>query len=120
MNVRQLKKILSNCNDDAIVYIGNPVYCRSDYQKAHENYGARYVVSTNEEVWFETYSQEDIEMELEAIVEVAIDTSLSDNDVIDILFSQDEHGYTIEDIRKADEDLYKFCINNEYYRECYQ
>lgn len=118
MNVRQLKKALENCSDDAIVYIGNPNHAKS-YQAAHEDIGVRYVVSQNEEVWFETYGNEDIETELEAIISVAIESAMSDNEVIDILFSQDEHGYTIDDIKKVNSSLYDFCMNNDYGKDTY-
>ena len=118
MNVRQLRKALEFCNGDAIVYIGNPNGV-SDYQTAHELLGIRYAVNANEEVWFETYDGEDIKEEIEAIVEACLESNVSDEEFIDILFDNDKHGYTLEDIRKANESVYQFCMNNEYCKDMY-
>lgn len=120
MNVRQLKKILESHDDNEIVYLSNPNYFGDDKQKRHEN-GVRYLVSSkNGEVWFETYEDENIYEECEAIIAEALETAMSDNDVIDILFHQDEHGYTLEDIRKnCEPSFYEWCLNSEYRKDMY-
>lgn len=118
MKVKQLKKILEGLNDEAVVYISAPR--GSDYQENHETRGVRYVINANEEVWFETYGDEDIAAEVESMQEYAINSFVSDNDFIDMLFDDEEHGYTLEDIRKnCEPSLYYWCLNNEYRKELY-
>ena len=117
MTVKQLKEALEHCNDDAIVYLSNPDFYGSDFQKAHEEVGARLIISANEEVFFWSYNDEEIDEELDAMVQVAEEENWSDNDFIDELFY--DHGYTLEDIYKANKDIYKFCIYSEYGRDMY-
>lgn len=118
MKVKQLIRILEDLDQDATVYIGAPE--GSDYQRNHEQLGVRYVVNANEEVWFETYGDEDIGAEIDALTEAALTEAWSDNDLVDALFDPDEHGYTLEDIRKnCEPSFYYWCRDNEYRKEMY-
>lgn len=117
MTVRKLIEALNFCNPNAEVFIGNPNHFGSDYQTAHEDVGVRYVVNGNKEVWFETYGGENIEEEYDAIAERAMDESWTDWDFIAELFGKDNHGYTIEDIKRncsQDKVDFVFRIMNEY------
>lgn len=110
MTVRELKRILETCNDDAIVYIGNPNHFK-DFQTAHEDVGARYVVSANEGIWFETYRDENIEEEVDAIIEEWMNSGDTDIEFVEELLLPDRHGYTLEDIKKnCKEDVYEFVL----------
>jgi hypothetical protein len=120
MRVKELKKILDGMNEEAIVYISNPNLYGSDYQTAHETCGIRYVVSANEEVWFETYADENIGDEVEAVADMIIENGMSDNDYVDELFAPDGHAYTMEDIRKnCEPSVYYWLRDNEYRKEMY-
>lgn len=109
MTVRELKRVLEKINNDAIVYIGNPNFAGSNFQEAHENFGVRYLVNANEEVWFETYGSENIAEEIEAIAQVASEGEWDEWDFYEELFSPDKHGYTLEDIRKNCPERYEAC-----------
>ena len=110
MTVRKLIEALSHVNPDAVVYLSNPNHFGSDFQVAHEEVGVRYLVNGNEEVWFETYGQENIDDEVRAFGEYAIECGMSDADFVSELFDPDGHGYTLEDIRKnCGDGAYEFC-----------
>lgn len=106
MTVGTLKKHLENLSDDAIVYISNP----DNNDDPHWNLGARYLVSNGSgAVWFETYSDENIEEEIDAIAEVASEEEWDEWDFYDELFGKDKHGYTLDDIKRACPDRYEAC-----------
>lgn len=109
MTVRELKRQLEHCNDDAIVYISDPNLVSSDFQTTHEIVGARLVVTCNEEVWFETYGEEAIDDEVDALAQVAEEENWDEWDFYNQLFNPNKHGYTLEDIRKNCPDRYEAC-----------
>jgi len=109
MTVRELKRQLEHCDDDAIVYIHSPRFYGSDFARAHYDVGARYVVNANEEVWFETYADEDIAKEIDEIAAVAEEENWDEWDFYEELFDPHKHGYTLEDIRKNCPDRYEAC-----------
>ena len=98
MTVGTLKKVLENIPDEAVVYLTNPNHFGSDHQLAHLEVGVRYMVSANEEVWFETYGGEDIQNEVNAVAEFCIDNLMSDADFVRELIEPDGHGYTWLDL----------------------
>lgn len=98
MTAGKLKKILESVPDEAIVYVRNPKDYGSDYQLAHLEVGASYMISCNEEVWFETYEDEDVEEEVKAVVEYCMEHGVSDADFVRMLIDPDDHGYTWLDL----------------------
>lgn len=109
MTVRELKRQLESCNDDATVYISEPYIVSEDPQTVHERVGVRLVVYCGDEVWFETYGEEAIDDEIDAIAEAATEEDWDEWDFYDVLFSPNEHGYTLEDIRKNCPNRYEAC-----------
>lgn len=98
MTVGTLKKVLENVSDDAVVYLSNPNHFGSDPQLVHLEVGVRYMVSTNEEVWFETYGDENIAEEVKAISDYCMEHAVSDADFVRELIEPDGHGYTWLDL----------------------
>lgn len=118
MTVKSLIKCLEGMNPDAEVFTSEPY--EKDSQENHTAFGARYLVSHGNYIWFERYGDEDIGYEVECIIEEVINGAMSDEDYIDILFDKDEHGYTMEDIRlNCSRDIYQWLHDNEYRKEMY-
>lgn len=100
MTVRTLIEELKSCNPDAIVYLSNPNHFDS-VQEAHEEVGVRYMVEDkNGNVWFETYGDENIAEEVEAVADGCIDAGCGDDDFVRELIDPDCHGYTWSELHK--------------------
>lgn len=118
MTVKSLIKCLEGMNPDAEVYVSEPH--SNNAQENHTEFGARYLVSRGDYVWFERYCDEDIGYEVDCGAEYAKEHALSDEDFIDMLFDKSEHGYTMEDIRlNCSPSTYRWLRDNEYRKEMY-
>lgn len=118
MTVQDLKKMLENLPDDAKVYTKAP---EGNAQEIHECAARCLVVNSGRTaVWFESYADEDIGAELQTLDDWAINEGWSDEDLVDAIFNEREHGYTMEDVRKnAEHYLYCWLLDNDYRREMY-
>ena len=118
MTVGALRQRLLAFDQNAEVFISEPF--GKDDQENHVAFGAAYLATDGSRVWFETYGDDDIGYELDAISEYVIDHALSDDEYVDIVCSKDEHGYTREDIRRnCPASAYEWLLNNEYRKEAY-
>lgn len=120
MTVASLIKSLQYLTPEAEVFISEPIGC--DEQENHTYFGIRYICcdSKGEKVWFDTYGGEDIGHEMDAMIDYCIEYAISDNDYIDMVFSKEEHGYTLEDIRlNCEPSVYYWLRDNEYRKELY-
>ena len=99
MTVKTLMEELKKLPDDMKVYIRDPdLY--DEEQVAHEVAEVRYTVSDGRVVWFEVYTDEDIEYEVEGVIDYCIEHGVSDADFVRMLIDPDDHGYTWEDLQE--------------------
>ena len=118
MTVGALRQRLLAFDQNAEVFVSEP-FGKND-QENHVVFGAAYLVTDGTHVWFERYEDDDIGYEIDAIGEYVIDHALSDDEYVDLVFSKDEHGYTMEDIRQnCSANIYEWFLNNEYRKEMY-
>ena len=110
MTVKELKKMIANAPDDALVYLENP-HMFKNAQKAHELAGVRYSICDGDYFWFERYCDENIADEVEAIANVAIEEGWGDEEYVMEVLGKEGHGYTLEDIKKnCNKDVYEFIV----------